>query len=192
MTVHIYVILVLKIAMAYTLEKENISMKKIAKAFKKYVPHFILASAVLVVFAAVVLQSAAPVSAQAAAPAKDPNSDPTTYCAAGTYGTVDKPCVTRREVDLSGKDPSTLSCSGNDCGGIVGNIVQPAIDLMTAIVGIIIAASIVVGGITYSSAGGDPSKVAAAKKRITNSVIALIAYLFTAGLLQWLVPGGFL
>lgn len=67
---------------------------------------------------------------------------------------------------------------------------QKGIDLLTAIAGVIIAAMVVVGGIQYSTAGGNPQAAAGAKKKITNAVIAMLALTFLYTFLQWLVPGG--
>lgn len=78
----------------------------------------------------------------------------------------------------------------NDCGSLISNYLNPFVRTLTALVGIVIAISLVAAGIQYGSAGGDPSKVAAAKKRISGAIVALIAYLFAFGLIQWLVPGG--
>lgn len=58
--------------------------------------------------------------------------------------------------------------------------------------GVVVAISIVAAGIQYGSAGSDPGKVAAAKKRLTASIMALLAYLFMFAFLQWLLPGGVL
>lgn len=63
-------------------------------------------------------------------------------------------------------------------------------------VGVVVIAMIIIGGIQYILAGSDvaspgkPSAVAAAKQRIVNSLIALVAYLFIFAFLQWLIPGG--
>lgn len=63
---------------------------------------------------------------------------------------------------------------------------------LSGIVAIVIVMMIVVGGIQYSSAGGDPQKVAGAKKRIYNAIFAFMAYIFMFSFLQWVVPGGVL
>lgn len=68
--------------------------------------------------------------------------------------------------------------------------INPFVAFLSGIAGLIIVISIVAGGVQYSAAGGDPSKVAAAKKRITNAIIALVALIFLFAFLQWLVPGG--
>ncbi len=65
-------------------------------------------------------------------------------------------------------------------------------DALSVLVGLVVVAMIVLGGIQYSSASGNPQAVAAAKKRITNALIALVAYLFIFAFLQWIIPGGVL
>lgn len=84
----------------------------------------------------------------------------------------------------------TNSLNENNCG-IVKYLVL-IINLLSGVVGIVVAASIIVGGIQYSAAGGDPQKVSAAKNRIRNAIIALVFFIFGYALLNYLVPGGVL
>lgn len=99
---------------------------------------------------------------------------------------------------------------GGGTGGGGGNCTELAIDVgaaacgknrlmkyITALVrflslgvGIIVVIMIIVGGIQYTSSGGDPGAVAAAKSRVFNAIIALLLYIFTIAILNWLVPGG--
>lgn len=74
---------------------------------------------------------------------------------------------------------------------------NPIVDLAFAIirilsigVGIVVVGSIIVAGIQYTTAGGDPQKTAAAIKRISNTVGALVLYIFAYALLNWLIPAG--
>ncbi|MEK7153078.1 MAG: hypothetical protein AAB834_03965 [Patescibacteria group bacterium] len=99
------------------------------------------------------------------------------------------PCAFPDEIK-STPDAAAKTCSGGDCSGLIKNYVNPLIKLLSALVGIFVVISIVVGGIMYGSAGGDPGKVTAAKKRIYNAILALLAYLFMFAFLQWLLPGG--
>lgn len=57
-------------------------------------------------------------------------------------------------------------------------------------VGVVVVISVVVGGIQYSAARDNPQAVAAARKKISNAVLALVLYLFGFAFLQWLIPGG--
>lgn len=75
--------------------------------------------------------------------------------------------------------------------GIIAYLVD-FIRALSAIVGIVVVIMITVGGVQYSSARDNPQAAAAAKSRITNAILALLAYLFVFSFLQWLVPGGIL
>jgi len=64
------------------------------------------------------------------------------------------------------------------------------INFLTVGVGVVVTIMIIIGGIQYASAGANPQQIQAAKSRISNAIIALLAYLFLFAFLQWLVPGG--
>ncbi len=86
--------------------------------------------------------------------------------------------------------PAGKNTTGTEC--FFGKYLNPIIALLSAAVGIVVVISLIVAGIQYSSAQGDPSKVQAAKQRITNSLIALVAFFFLFAGLNWLIPGGLL
>jgi hypothetical protein len=67
---------------------------------------------------------------------------------------------------------------------------QDIVNFLSAGVGIVVVAMIIVGGIQYSIAGDNQTKVADAKKRIYNAIIALVVFFFIFSFLQWLIPGG--
>ena len=48
----------------------------------------------------------------------------------------------------------------------------------------------IVGGIQYATANGNPQAVASAKKRIYDVLIGVIAFVFLYAFLEWLIPGG--
>jgi hypothetical protein len=83
----------------------------------------------------------------------------------------------------------TPSCSGPSCD-LIASYVNPVIDLLSIAFGLIAVISIIMGGIQYSASQGDPQKAAAAKSRISNTIIAIFAYLFLYAFLQFLIPGG--
>lgn len=98
---------------------------------------------------------------------------------------------------------SADDCSGDNLDGTITDPDDPNhcgilrylvmfIQILSGLVGVVVAGSIIYGGIQYSSAGSDPQKVSAAKDRIRNAVIALIFFIFGIGFLNWLVPGGVL
>jgi len=89
----------------------------------------------------------------------------------------------------SSGDKAAEPCTKSKCD-FVGKYVNPAINLLTALFGIIAVMSLVLGGIQYTTSEGDPQKVAQAKKRIVNTVLAVLAYFALYGFLQFLIPGG--
>ncbi len=75
-------------------------------------------------------------------------------------------------------------------GSKIQGYLQDGINLLTALAGLAITASVIMGGIQYSTSGGNPQASAAAKKRIGNAILALLALVFLYTFLQWIVPGG--
>lgn len=92
-------------------------------------------------------------------------------------------CVTDFEGDCTESNINEDNC------GIVRYIVV-IINILSALVGVAVVASIIIGGIQYSTAGSDPQKVQAAKARIRNAIIALLFFIFGYAILNFLVPGG--
>jgi hypothetical protein len=84
------------------------------------------------------------------------------------------------------KCPTVSKCD------LVQGYINPFINFLAALVGVAVVISIVIGGIQYSSSGGDPAKAAAAKNRIRNAIVALVAFFFLYALLNFLIPGGLL
>jgi len=83
--------------------------------------------------------------------------------------------------EANSKDP--------DC---VTKYISTAILFLSGGVGIVVVIMIIIGGIQYTSSSGDPQKVGAAKQKIFNAVLALVAWVLLAGFLNYLVPGGIL
>lgn len=110
-------------------------------------------------------------------------------------------CLNVGQVAAAGPQiPLTIVAAEPDCSApvlnkdnckIVGYIVL-LIRALSAIVGIVVVAMIIVGGIQYSASGDDPQAVASAKKRIINALLAIVVYVFGMAFLQYLVPGGIL
>lgn len=102
---------------------------------------------------------------------------------------------TTSNTDMPPPEAQLNDCNGStldrDNCGIVKYLVL-FINVLSTMVGVVVAAVIVIGGIQYSTSGGDPSKVQAAKKRIYNGIFALVAFIFTYAFLQYIVPGGVL
>jgi hypothetical protein len=89
-------------------------------------------------------------------------------------------------------DPATSQnkCATLDRCDLVNKYINPLIQLLSALVGVAVVASIIIGGIQYSSSAGDPQKASAAKARIRNAIVALVAFIFLYALLDFLMPGG--
>ena len=98
-------------------------------------------------------------------------------------------CKQATEVNDCNADSVDGLNSGN-CGII--KYLNMFIDILSGLVVVIIIGVIIVGGIQYSASGGDAQAVAAAKKRISNALLALVVYSFTYAFLQWIIPGGLL
>lgn len=73
---------------------------------------------------------------------------------------------------------------------IIDRYVNPVVKFLAALAGVAVVISIVAGGIQYTTAGGDPSKVSAARNRIQQAIIALLAFLFLLAFINWILPGG--
>jgi hypothetical protein len=83
---------------------------------------------------------------------------------------------------------SQAQLNANTCGIIKYVVVLT--NILSALVGVIIVISLIWGGIQYSMAKSDPQAVAQARGRISNTVIALLLYIFMFAFLQWVIPGG--
>jgi hypothetical protein len=116
-----------------------------------------------------------------------------------TVYAADGPCKPG-SITVNCSDPSLDCSSGTSCKAVcnsggqncdfVKQYVNPGIKLFSIAFGLVATISIIIGGINYSTSGGDPQKASKARARITNTVIALVAYMFLYALLQFLIPGG--
>jgi hypothetical protein len=69
-------------------------------------------------------------------------------------------------------------------------LLELGINILAAFVGVAAIIMFIVGGIQYITSNGNPQAVSAAKKRITDVLIGLLAFVFLYAFLQWLIPGG--
>lgn len=92
------------------------------------------------------------------------------------------------DADCKPDPPAPLDAQ--NCGII--HYLLTGINLLSGLVGLVVVIMIAVGGIQYTTARDNPQAVAAAKARITNAIIALVASLFIYAFLQYIVPGGVL
>jgi hypothetical protein len=91
-----------------------------------------------------------------------------------------------RESDCN--SPNGEDLTEENCG-IIG-ILNTAFNLVSGAVSLAVIGNIIVAGIQYSSAQGDPGAAAKAKTRIRNALLAFLMYLSLYGFIQWLIPGG--
>ena len=90
---------------------------------------------------------------------------------------------------LSGKD--CIAKDGSNGGPIMIYLVM-VIQYFSSAVGLIIVLMIVIGGVQYITSAGDPGAIRAAKNRITNAIIALMAFFLMFAILNFIIPGGIL
>jgi hypothetical protein len=81
------------------------------------------------------------------------------------------------------------SDNSNNCD-LVKLYVNPFIRILTLLVGLVVAASLIMGAVQYSASNGDAQRIAAAKSRISNTLLAFFAYAFLYAFLNFLIPGG--
>lgn len=137
-------------------------------------------------------------------------SAPCVVSSQGSFPVFSETCETRQLSDLVGQDdeelrerimgtggtptqaggstPRTRSTSAGNSD--VNEYLATGINILVGVAGLAIVGSIVVGGIQYSSAGGNASQVSSAKNRIVVSIASLLILGFGYAILQWLVPGG--
>lgn len=85
---------------------------------------------------------------------------------------------------------NAVTCSSNGGCDLIEKYLNPGIDLFSVMFGLIAAGSLIMGGISYSASEGDPQKSSRAKSRITNTIFAIVAYMFLFSFLQFIIPGG--
>lgn len=121
------------------------------------------------------------VSAKSASAVIDPNSAVQATDCGRDNGTA-----------VSASSPNCISSTplGSDSPDLVKGYINPFIKVLTILVGVTVVIGVIYGGIEYSTWDGDPKKVANGKRHIRNAAIALIAYVLTLALLNFLIPGG--
>ena len=68
--------------------------------------------------------------------------------------------------------------------------INPVINLLSILVGLLIVVGLVVGGIQIETSAGDPQKAAAGRSLIGKVLVGLLVYLLLYAFLQFIVPGG--
>ena len=73
-------------------------------------------------------------------------------------------------------------------GGIWG-ILGIAVDVLTIAIGAAAVIGIIISGIQYATASGDPAMVTKAKNRMLQIVLGIVVYGIFYAFLRWLLPG---
>ena len=63
------------------------------------------------------------------------------------------------------------------------------VGILSLLIGVVLIGSTIFAGIQYITAGGDVGKVQKAKGRLASNVMVLVLYIFSATILNWLLPG---
>lgn len=116
-------------------------------------------------------------------------NDKNCYLNSGQCSTSDATVGSCTDPAVSGNDGTGVQCNASSCN-LIQKYINPLVELLSALVGVAVTISIIIGGIQYGSSAGDPQATTAAKSRIRNSLIALVAFLFLYAFLQFLIPGG--
>lgn len=77
-------------------------------------------------------------------------------------------------------------------GGAIVLYMRDALKLLAGGVGTVIMLVLVWAGIGYITSAGQPENLKAAKKKIENALTALVLFLLTVAIMNFLVPGGLL
>lgn len=110
---------------------------------------------------------------------------PMSALAACDNNTTNQPATASQPASCCGEDSSfDSSCD------LINLYINPAIDVLSGIFGLIAVISLILGGIQYSASEGDPQKASQAKDRIAKTIFAIMAYFFLFAFLQFIVPGG--
>jgi len=88
---------------------------------------------------------------------------------------------------------STITCVSNSAeGGAILVYVKALLQYLSGMIGLVIVLMIIIAGIQYVTAFGDPKRIAAAKSRLTNALIGLFLFIFAFAILSFIIPGGVL
>ena len=83
-----------------------------------------------------------------------------------------------------------FGCQGK--GNALLDLIFALVRFLSAGAGIVVVASLVYAGIQYSASRGDPNATVAAMKRVQNTAVALLIYIFAFAIINYIVPSAFL
>ena len=91
----------------------------------------------------------------------------------------------------NGVETAIVNCAEDGkAGSGIYAILRIIVDILTAGIGILGTGGLIVAGIQYMSAKGDPSQIVKAKQRIFNIIFGLVGYSLMYAVLLWVIPGG--
>lgn len=88
--------------------------------------------------------------------------------------------------------PLDSDCNDPDKECKIMDMLKKGINFLSAAAGIVFVFSIMWAGYQYMTARDNTQAVGAAKNRIVMTIIAMLFFLFTYAILNWLIPGGLL
>lgn len=147
---------------------------------------FLLVFSLAMSFLSVGIASAAKIDCDGGVDKNDPTKCANVsadQCASGKVSDDPTKCA---PLGSCGKDNETNCIAKNP----IYKDLNIVIKFLGGLVALAVIGNIIVGGIQYSMAGGSPDKLSSARKRVANSVMAFLLFLFIFGFLQWLIPGG--
>lgn len=106
--------------------------------------------------------------------------------AAGAASILDEACNSGAGSSAACKDRSTQSTTDNRIYGPNG-ILTKAARIVAFVVGIASVIMIIIGGLRYVMASGDPNSINGAKNTIIYALIGLVVALFATGIIQFVL-----
>ena len=110
-------------------------------------------------------------------------------CGGGTTSDTPSGTTTTSRTSDAVKTSINFGCTGK--GNPITDLIFAVIRFLSAGVGLVIIASVIVGGIQYIVSGGDPSATQKAVNRLVTSLVALLIFIFAYAILNYIIPGGF-
>ena len=106
-------------------------------------------------------------------------------CTAG-----DGNCAEKTSFSFTCIDPNTNTKLESTTDVSISCIVTTVLNFLSVAVGIAVVAGIVVGGITYSTAGGNPAKVKKGGAIIGSAIGGLVLFILMYAIINFLLPKG--
>lgn len=86
--------------------------------------------------------------------------------------------------------PTSIDFGCSDKGNPIDDLLFAIIRFLSDGVGLVVIASVIIGGIQYIVSRGDPNATQAAIKRLTSALIALLVFIFAYAILNYVIPPG--